>query len=179
MNDPLNLAAHVAQSWLQQVVIRRLEYRDLPALEWNGEYAHFRRLFAGAYQRSLEGKSVLWVAEISEEHLGQLFVELECDRSELADGRQRAYQYSFRIKPAYRGAGLGTRMLYTAEEDLRRKGFNQITLMVAQENLQAQRLYQSLGYRVVACESGCWWYPDQDEVWQQVHEPGWRMEKLL
>ncbi|MDZ4159746.1 MAG: GNAT family N-acetyltransferase, partial [Anaerolineaceae bacterium] len=95
------------------------------------------------------------------------------------DGRQRAYQYSFRIKPAYRGAGLGTRMLFTAEEDLRRKGFNQITLMVAQENLQAQRLYQRLGYRVVACESGCWWYPDQDEVWQQVHEPGWRMEKLL
>jgi ribosomal protein S18 acetylase RimI-like enzyme len=167
-----------SEKLLQRVRIRLMAEADLQGLEWGGEYAHFRKLYADAYQRYQRGLSVLWVAEM---HgigiIGQVFIQLSCDRLELADGVRRAYLYSFRIKPAYRRLGLGSRIMDVVEEDLRRKGFRTVTLNVAKENADAQRLYRRRGYQVVAHESGIWSYPDQHGVWHQVEEPAWRMEK--
>ncbi|HSV86731.1 MAG TPA: GNAT family N-acetyltransferase, partial [Levilinea sp.] len=91
----------------------------------------------------------------------------------------RAYLYSFRIKPNYRGAGLGTRILAVVEEDLRQRGFDYVTLNVAKDNPAAQRLYQRNGYTVISHEPGLWWYPDEKGNWRQVNEPAWRMEKRI
>jgi ribosomal protein S18 acetylase RimI-like enzyme len=106
-------------------------------------------------------------------------VQLSCDRPELADGRSRAYVYSFRVRRPYRGAGLGTRLMEVVEDDLRRRRFSHVTLNVAKDNPRARELYQRLGYAVTAHEPGRWSYPDHNGVWQHVHEPAWRMEKEL
>jgi ribosomal protein S18 acetylase RimI-like enzyme len=167
-------------NWLHTVDIRHIRKSDLPALEWDGEYSHFRQIYTDAYNRSVRGMSVLWVADLPGAGIiGQVFIQFSCDRPELADGHYRAYLYSFRIKPAYRSAGLGTRILEVVELDLFKRGFHYLTLNVARDNPRAQQLYERLGYKVVAPEPGIWSYIDPDGVWHQVEEPAWRMEKRL
>jgi ribosomal protein S18 acetylase RimI-like enzyme len=166
--------------WLPLVNIREVRSSDLPALEWEGEYKHFRRVFADAYRRQERGLSVLWVAELLPVGLiGQVFIQLLSDRQDLADGAVSAYLYSFRVKPQYRNAGLGMRMMRVVESDLRRRNFKKITLNVAKDNLRARELYERAGYRLVGHEPGIWWYPDHHGKWRQVVEPAWKMEKTL
>ena len=162
------------------VHIRPLTKADLPALEWDGEFTHFRRVYANAYKRMKKGLVLLWVAALPGTGLiGQAFVQLSCDRPELADGCSRAYVYSFRVRQQYRHAGLGTRMMEVVENDLRRRGVSRVTLNVSKENRRALELYQRLGYNVIAHEPGRWSYQDHKGNWQHVSEPAWRMEKKL
>lgn len=167
-------------AWLSQVEIRTITQADLPALEWGGEYKHFRRIFAEIYQSACQGKAVMWAADLSGEGLiGQLFIQLNSGRKELADGVLRAYLYGFRIRPPYRGAGVGTRMLAAAEADVAQRKFIFLTLNVGCHNMAARRFYEQHGYRVVADEPGCWSYLDDQGMRREVHEPAWRMEKSL
>ncbi len=177
-------------SWINLVKIRPLVQTDLQALEWEGEFSHFRKIYADAYERAKSGRSVLWVAEIDPQIMGQspqkngrvvgqLFVQLTCDRPDLANGTTRAYIYAFRVRPVYRGSGLGTRMLSVAENDVLKRGFQTTTLNVAKNNYNARRLYERQGYRVVSADPGRWSYPDEKGAWHFVEEPAWRMEKKL
>ena len=165
---------------LSQLVIRQAVEADLPALEWDGEYTHFRRLYADVYNGVIHHNALMWIAELPGTGLvGQLFISLISSRFELADGQTRAYVYGFRVKPDYRSQGVGTAMMEIIEEDLHRRGFSRVTLNVSKENTSARRLYERLGYRVVGNEAGRWSYIDDQGRRQEVHEPAWRMEKLL
>lgn len=166
--------------WVETIAIRKMQKNDLPALEWDGEYTRFRNVYQVEFERSQIGSSVLWVAEKPGTGvIGQLFVQLNAERQELANGFSRAYMYAFRIRPPYRRVGLGTRMIQVMEDDLLRRGFCQITLNVGKTNLSARRLYSRLGYRVVANESGRWSYKDEKGILRNVEEPAWRMEKFI
>ena len=56
-----------------QLNIRCAEDADLIAMEWDGEYSHFRRLFADTYQQAELGLAKIWVAELDHTGLiGQL-----------------------------------------------------------------------------------------------------------
>ena len=165
---------------IYDVKIRAVNKDDLLSLEWDGEYRHFRRLYAEIYQSACSGKAVMWIAELAGSGLvGQLFVQLTSSRSELADGKERAYIYGFRIKPDFRRQGLGRWMMEVAEQDLRKRHFSRVTLNVARDNPDARRLYEYLGYQVVALEPGKWSYIDHQGNRREVHEPAWRMEKNL
>ena len=167
-------------TWLARVQIRKMVEDDLPSLEWNGEYAHFRRVYQDAFDRFQRGLSVLWVAELSGTGvIGQVFIQLICDRPELADGTNRAYLYSFRVRPEYRRAGLGTRIMQVVFDDLRRRGFHTLTLNVAKDNPQARKLYERNHFSIVAHEPGRWTFQDEKGGWQTVEEPAWRMERHL
>ena len=164
----------------QTVVVRMVKRADLPALEWEGELTHFRRLFADAYERQEWGDAAIWIAELPEVGvIGQLFLSLRSGRTELSDGLNRGYIYGVRVRPTYRNQGIGTQLLLAAEEELLRRRFRYATLNVGRDNPNAQRLYERLGYRVVAPEEGRWSYEDDHGVRREVHEPAWRMEKAL
>lgn len=166
--------------WLKNVIIRHAVYADLPGMEWEGEFTHFRRVYQHAFVRHTQGLSVLWVAELPDQGLiGQVFIQLNCDRPELADGKHRAYLFGFRVRPQYRNYGLGTRMVSIVENDLIAKGFNRITLNVARVNQSAINLYNRLGFLIVAIEPGIWSYQDENDMWHTITEPAWRMEKIL
>jgi len=161
-------------------VIRQAVRTDLLAMEWGGEFRHFRIIYANAYSRMQQGTSVIWVAETELYGLiGQVFVQLVCDRPELADGWQRAYLYSFRVKPEFRNHGLGTEMVRVVEDYLIQRQFSRLTLNVARDNQDAMRLYKSIGFQIVAEEPGVWSYPDEEGTWHTISEPSWRMEKIL
>lgn len=166
--------------WQQKVTIRPIKPDDLPSLEWEGEFRHYRNVYANAYQRVVNGYSLIYVAELQDVGIiGQLFVQLVCDRPELADGLRRAYFYAFRVRPAFRNGGLGSRMLSVVEEELRLRGFQYLTLNVAKDNTRAQELYKRLGYVIVAHEPGIWSYIDDQGLRRSVEEPAWRMIKKI
>jgi ribosomal protein S18 acetylase RimI-like enzyme len=153
---------------------------DLPALEWNGEYTHFRRLYLDIYQSAQRGEAILWVAELPEAGLiGQLFVQLKSARKDLADGFLRAYIYGFRLQSLYRRMGLGSYLLSHVESDLLRRGFQITVLNVSRDNVEARQLYERLGYSIVAEEPGKWSYLDEIGNRRWVNEPAWRMEKRI
>lgn len=167
--------------WLNEVTIRQILPDEVHALEWEGEFIHFCRVYSEAYARVLRGLTCIWVARWPEFAglLGQAFIQLDSDRHELADGKSRAYLYSFRVRPQFRSGGLGTRFLEVIMDDLRQRGYRRLTLNVAKDNIRAQALYRRMGFLIIAHEPGVWSYLDHQEVWHNVVEPAWRMEKSL
>ena len=162
------------------LVIRKVNITDLPRLEWDGEYAHFRRLYQEVYTQSLTRKAVMWLAEDPSHHLmGQLFIQLKTRRVDLADGRYRAYLFGFRVKPEYQNQGVGHQMLLKAEQDLIHRRFRRVCLNVIQTNPRARQFYQRYGYQVLGPDAGIWNYQDNDGLWHNMEEPAWRMEKEL
>jgi ribosomal protein S18 acetylase RimI-like enzyme len=175
-----NTLESTAQEWLQKVSFRPIVRSELLQLEWEGEYSHLRKVYASAFEKHLTGKTIMWVADLQNQGIiGQVFIQLSSTRMDLADGQNRAYLYAFRIRPAFRNAGLGTRMNWFLEDFLIKKQFKEITLIVAKENLSAIRLYNRLGYHKAGYESGAWSYRDHNNQIQHVVEPAWKMIKTL
>lgn len=169
-----------APAWTEQVIIRQVTRADLPSLEWEGEYTHFRHLYSQAFERSRIGLSRLWLAELPGKRIiGQAFIQLNCDYPELANGYDRAYFYGFRVRPAYRNCGIGSQILHTIESDLIANHFCWLTLNVAQINTAAYRLYQRLGFHCVGEDPGIWSYIDEHGKHHNMQEPAWRMEKQI
>ena len=164
----------------EQIHIRPLLESDLIALEWDGEYRHFHNLYAQHYASSVQGASLIWVAENSRKELiGQVFILLNSRQSKIADGSTRAYLFSFRVKPDWRNLGIGGHMLQFVENQLVLKGFIWLRLNVAKDNPDARRMYEAHGYRVIGSDSGDWSYQDDQGVVRHVHEPAWKMIKRL
>jgi ribosomal protein S18 acetylase RimI-like enzyme len=165
---------------LQTLRVRLASRADLPDLEWDGEYTHFRRLYADAFDLTCRGKALIWLADLDPVGIiGQAFVSLTSSRTELADGRTRAYVYAFRVKPVYRSQGIGTKMMSVIEADLLRRRYRCVSLNVAKDNPAARKLYERLGYVVVGSDAGEWSYIDHKGRQQFVVEPAWRMEKKI
>ncbi|MBW6466279.1 MAG: GNAT family N-acetyltransferase [Brevefilum sp.] len=165
---------------LSQLSIRPVTRADLPALEWDGAYWMYREMYADLYQSCLAGRTLMWVVvEPGGELIGQVFVMLKSGERDAADGEERAYVFSFRVKSGWRNQGIGGYLMGFVEEDLRQRGFKIVTLNVAKENQAAQRLYQRLGYQVVGSRPGTWSFRDPDGVLHRVKEPSWRMMKNL
>lgn len=168
------------EPWLSQVVIRLAEKSDLREIEWGGAYREYRNVYREVYQRMESGLALMWVAELAEWGLvGQAFVQFKSNDRQAANGRTRAYVHSFRVRPAWQGRGLGSRLMEVVERDLLARGFREVTLNVARENEGALRLYQRLGYEIAAEVPGRWSYYDPDNKLKHVHEPGYRMLKRL
>ncbi len=164
----------------ESIIIRPLLNTDLPALEWDGEYLHFRNVFADVYKKVEKGTVKAWVAVSQDGRMiGQVFLQLSSERRELADGWNRGYLYSLRVRQSWQNQRVGSRLMDVVEDDLRKIGFTRVTLNVARDNQGAIRLYSRLGYQIVAEEPGVWSYPDHEGVWRTVTEPSWRMEKRL
>jgi ribosomal protein S18 acetylase RimI-like enzyme len=161
--------------------IRALEITDLPALEWGGEYAHFRLLFRQAYLDMQAGSRLLLVmVDLAKDDIvGQIFLQFSSSDARFADGRGRGYLYALRMKPHYRRQGLGTKLIRTAEDALRSMGMRVVSIGVAKDNEGARALYERLGYSVLADLPGEWSYIDHLGHTQKVLEPAWLMEKRL
>jgi ribosomal-protein-alanine N-acetyltransferase len=160
-------------------VIREATEADLTALEWEGRYKHFRRLYRRAMNEAQKGRRILLVAEVDDQIIGQLFVQLQSRAGRLADGNTTGYLYSFRVRPEHRNRGVGSALLSRAEQALREHGFERAVIAVAKENERARRMYESHGYKFVAEDPGEWSYLDHEGNLQRVSEPAEIMQKFL
>ena len=165
---------------LRDLTIRQVTKADLPALEWDGEFLKYRRMYARLYHETFSGRVLMWVVENPErEFIGQTFVMLASHEHDTADGKNRAYVFAFRVKSEYRNHGIGQHLMHFVEDDLRKRGFKLVTLNVAKDNLDAIRFYKRLGYTVIESRPGIWSYKDHRGKVQQVNEPSWRMMKNI
>lgn len=165
---------------LEEIQIRPIEEEDLPGLEWDGEYAHFRTLYQRHFASSKTGNTRMWVAvNTVGKVIGQVFVLLSSRQKEIADGTLRAYLFSFRIRPEYRGQGLGGYMLGFVENFLLLRGFMFLRLNVARSNAEARHMYETHGFRTIGPDPGVWSYEDQNGEWQTMREPAWKMIKKM
>lgn len=162
-----------------EVSIRLARQDDLPALEWGGEYRRYRRLYQRAMQDAHEGRRILFVAEVGEEIVGQIFVQFSFKRPEVDDGLLNGYLQSFRIKPAFRNRGIGTRLIQQAEEALKERGFHRAVISVAQDNRDACRLYERMGYTIFAEDPGQWSFVDDHGRFKTVSEPAYLLQKEI
>ena len=162
------------------LIIRKVRETDLPALEWDGEYTNFRRMYASLYRDALLGRVLMWMIETQDcEMVGQAFVVLKSRELSAADGERRAYLFAFRVKPQYRNKGVGTYLMAFIQDDFRQRRYKFVTLNVAKDNTNALRLYRRLGYKVIGSRPGKWSYTDHEGKTHQVNEPAWRMMKRI
>lgn len=162
-----------------EVRIRPARDSDLPDLEWDGEYRRYRKLYQLAMQEAHEGRRILFVAEVSGQIVGQIFVKFSFNRPEYDIGVPTGYLQSFRIKTTFRNRGIGTRLINQAEDSLRERGFRRAVIAVAKENHGARRLYERLGYTVLAEDPGQWSFIDDQGQLQHVFEPTYLMHKMI
>jgi ribosomal protein S18 acetylase RimI-like enzyme len=164
---------------VEKVVIRPLEKSELPALEWDGAYTKFRRVYQQTYDEVERGQRLMLVAADGDRLVGQIFIQFTSADQSYADGFERAYLYSLRVRPEWQGHGLGTRLLEAAESILRARGFRIAVIAAAKDNAGAYRLYLRQGYRAFAEDPGVWYFTDVNGVRQTVEEPCWVLEKRL
>jgi len=159
--------------------IRIARKDDVHLLEWYGQYKHFRNLLRRAYREQMQGKRLMLVADCNDFPIGQIFIQLKSNNRQIANGFNRAYFYSFRVMEIFRGNGIGTRLIESAESTIQQRGYNWATIAVAKENIHAIRLYERLGYQKFGEDPGQWHYTDHRGEVRNVNEPCWILEKKL
>ncbi len=152
---------------------------DVTKLEWFGQYAHYRNLIRRAYQEQKYGRRLILVADLNGFPVGQVFIQYAAHNPRIADGKTRAYFYAFRVFELFRGQGVGTHLMQSAEQNIQQRGYTHATIAVAKANEGAFRLYKRLGYHIMAEDSGHWHYVDHRGLTHHVHEPSWVMERKL
>ncbi|HET7009559.1 MAG TPA: GNAT family N-acetyltransferase [Anaerolineales bacterium] len=157
--------------------IRHATESDLAALEWDGEYRRFRRLYRAAFEDARRGERALLVADVEGQIVGQLFVQFEGTLLSQAD--TTGYLYAFRVRPPFRNQGIGTALVREGEALLARQGLQRAVIAVARDNEPALRLYERLGYVRFGEDSGMWSYIDDRGRIQDVVEPAFLLEKIL
>lgn len=161
------------------VLIRAATEADLPALEWDGEYRHFRRVYRAAMNEALQDRRMVLVAEVAGEVVGQLFVQLENVQLDPGGRRPTGYLYALRVRPPLRNQGIGTSLVTYAEGSLRERRFVRAAIAVAKDNSGALRLYRRLGYEVFGEDPGNWSYVDDEGQLRHVLEPSYLLDKEL
>jgi ribosomal protein S18 acetylase RimI-like enzyme len=161
------------------VTLRQMRESDLPGLEWNGEFTHFRNVFRRSYNDQEEGRRYLLVADCNNFPIGRLFILFKSRNLQIADGVTRAYLYSFAVMDMFQGRGIGTKMILATEALLRQWQYVYATIAVAQDNEGALRLYKRHDYRVFGEDDGRWRYTDHRGITRHVYEPCWLLEKRL
>ncbi|MHB8626976.1 MAG: GNAT family N-acetyltransferase [Aggregatilineales bacterium] len=160
------------------VTFRPAERDDLPNLEWHGEYTHFRRVFRNTFDEQRAGRRLMLLADVNGYPIGQVFIQLE-SADDWWQGGRRAYLYSLRVMDIFQHHGIGTSLIQEAERLLSDRDYDSISIAVAKDNPGARRLYERLGYGIVAEDSGRWQYIDHEGRTRHVAEPCWILEKWL
>jgi GNAT superfamily N-acetyltransferase len=105
-------------------------------------------------------------ARIDGHRVGGAAVIARAPAIEMLEGRDDlALLWDLRVAPAFRGRGVGTRLLGAAEDWARRRGALFLKVETQNVNLPACRLYARHGFRLVSVKRGAYpEYPDEIEL---------------
>lgn len=160
-----------------EIRMRRATVKDLPLLEWYGQYTHFRRVYKRTFADQQAGNRLMLVADLNGFPIGQVFLLFKVPKEHQRD--PYAYLYSFRVMTHLRGMGIGTRLLQFAEQLLIQRGYIWALISATKENQRARKLYERLGYTVFAEDDGKWSYENHEGKTISMHEPCWMLHKKL
>ena len=92
------------------------------------------------------GNAVFWTLDNNGELEGELYVFLDLDDKDFADGNNTAYLCAFRVKTEYRGQGFGSSLMEKALSELKKNGFSRAAVGVDKNEHANIRLYSRLGF---------------------------------
>ena len=98
------------------------------------------------YHNIFAGNAVFWALDKSGELIGELYVFLDLEDKDFADGKNIAYLCAFRVKTEYRGCGFGSSLMEKALAELKKDGFHKATIGVERNERANIRLYSQLGF---------------------------------
>ena len=96
-------------------------------------------------QNIASGNAVFWTLEHEGALIGELYTFFDLPDKDFADGKTTAYLCAFRVKPGFRGQGLGSRLMEAALGELKTRGFRRATIGVSESEPQNLRLYRRFG----------------------------------
>jgi ribosomal protein S18 acetylase RimI-like enzyme len=79
------------------------------------------------------------------------------------------YLYILSVDPAFRRQSLATRMLHALRDQAVQRGVPRIRLFTNNVNFPALRLYQRIGFRLIALYPGRW---EEERGYERVNEDG-------
>ena len=128
-----------------EVGIRRAEISDLEEIYRIEVECFPEDAFTPSFIKTLveDSNSIFLVATLNERIAGFVIGTLENFR-----GKTVGHIYSIDVKSEYRGKGIGSLLLKSIEEALRKSGAKECYLEVRVDNLVARNLYFKFGYRV-------------------------------
>ena len=97
------------------------------------------------YSQISSQNAIFWALDREGELIGELYAFLDiAEDRDFADGTTTAYLCAFRVRPEYRGLGLGSRLMETALAELKARGFLRAAIGV--DEARNERLYRRLGF---------------------------------
>lgn len=100
------------------------------------------------YRNISSGNAIFWTLDNGGELIGELYVFLDLEDKDFADGKNAAYLCAFRVKKEYRGQGLGSRLMEAALAELKEIGFRGATIGVGSDEPLNIKLYRRFGFNV-------------------------------
>ncbi|MFI5958540.1 GNAT family N-acetyltransferase [Cryptosporangium sp. NPDC051539] len=143
------------------LVVRDLLHEDLAGCAWAGPPTRLHFISAALGRRTSGAVDYLAVCGPSDLPLGVGGVDY-------GRGVDAGWLWQMAVHPAFRSCGIGTLLVRSAEERIRRRGRSFAELGVEQANVGARRLYARLGYEVVR---------EQGEEWDVEDAAGRRIRR--
>ena len=126
-----------------RLCVRPAHERDLRPLEWHGGH-DLRSFYEEVWEKHGAQELLYLVADFNGFPIGQVLV--------IWSGKPSHPHFpdvqSLRVHPAFRGLGIGSRLLEAAEQCARERSHGELGLSVSVENPHAHRLYERCGYIV-------------------------------
>ena len=146
----------------RQMAVGDLRADEVAELTWSGNPAHLRSV-AAALQRAAQGLEDYLVVRAPG---GQPVAKMRIDYTSEAD--TGLFSQLAVIGPL-QGLGIATLLIGAGEQRTRTRGLAFAALGVEDDNPQARRLYERLGYQAVGRQHASWDYED-DNGMLQVYE---------
>ncbi len=166
------------------ITIQVCRAEDVRNLEWFGALTEFRHVIERAFTRQQMGDVVMLNAMLNDFPIGQVWIDLYKQRDQ-----QIGVLWALRVLPLLQNLGIGTQLVGSAENVLRRRGFGWAELDVERDNIAAKRLYERLGYDTIGEFENRWDYikPTHqtadgailNEMRIEVISHEWKMRKRL
>lgn len=168
------------ENWLDRVNIRLLREEDLPALEWDGEYTRYRKIYQEVYRNLERGISFPYVAETADDGIiGQVFLTRKDPNPAYAGRMRYFFLSSFRIKEPFRDRGLGNRLMETCFRQTREQRLRDIFLNCASDNVRARHFYEKHGFRIIRFDEGNWTYVNHEGLVVSEKQSAYLMRRTL
>jgi len=124
------------------------------------------------YRNITSGNAVFWTLDNDGDLIGELYVFMNLDDKDFANGKTTAYLCAFRIKEGYRGRGFGSSLLNAALAELKKTEFHSATIGVGSDKPRNIQLYRRLGFNKKVKD--CHYDPcGMDDNNQEFEEEAW------
>lgn len=105
-------------------------------------------------EKAEKGDRIVYGIESDGKIVGTVQLVFKDEKEFYAEGKVRAHLHHARVVEELRGKGIGAKLMREAENEARKRGFKEITLGVDEDNQQAIKLYERLGYKEFIREKG-------------------------